>query len=67
MKQVIDLLGKKVSFSTFVDTEEFINIGTVTEIILSLKGEHYISIDEGEFCKLSDLNKFLVFHHKDSI
>lgn len=69
MKQVIDLLGKKVSFATFLGTEEFVNIGTVTDILLSLNGEHQISIDHGDFYKLSEVKKFLVleFQKQDTI
>lgn len=60
MKQVIDLLGKKVCFSTFIGTDEFINIGTVTDVVLSLTGNNQISIDDGDFFVLSELEKFLV-------
>lgn len=60
MKQVIDLLGKKVSFGSFCGDQEYINIGTVTDIVLSLKGEHQISVDDGDFYSLSEINKLLV-------
>lgn len=55
MNKIIDLLGKTVKF---VHTEEerfFEEQGQITEIVLSLSGEHQISINNDEFYILSDL------------
>jgi len=58
MNKIIDLLGKTVKF---VHTEEerfFEEEGQITEIVLSLSGEHQISINNDEFYILSDLLEF---------
>ena len=55
MNKIIDLLGKTVKF---VHTEEerfFEEEGQITENVLSLSGEHQISINNDEFYILSDL------------
>jgi hypothetical protein len=59
MKQVIELLGKKVMFSYNEGEKEYSNKGTVTDIILSIDNQHQISIDNDEFYILSDLKDFL--------
>ena len=58
MNKIIDLLGKTVKF---VHTEEerfFEEEGQIIEIVLSLSGEHQISINNDEFYILSDLLEF---------
>lgn len=58
MNKIIDLLGKTVKF---VHTEEerfFEEQGQITEIVLSLSGEHQVSINNDEFYNLSDLLEF---------
>ena len=58
MNKIKDLLGKTVKF---VHTEEerfFEEEGQITEIVLSLSGEHQISINNDEFYILSDLLEF---------
>lgn len=58
MNKIIDLLGKTVKF---VHTEEerfFEEEGQITEIVLSLSGEHQVSINNDEFYNLSDLLEF---------
>jgi len=64
MKQVIDLMGKNVSFTNNTKVENIFhseNIqGMVTDIILSLDGNHQVAVENGEFFVLSDLLDFKV-------
>lgn len=64
MKQVIDLMGKNVSFTNNTKDEKIFhseNIqGMVTDIILSLDGNHQVAVENGEFFVLSDLLDFKV-------
>ena len=45
MKQVIELLGKTVKFVHTENDHFFEEQGQITEIVLSLSGEHQISIN----------------------
>ena len=64
MKQVIDLLGKNVNFiSNAKFKQDFIseNIkGMVTDVVLSLDGNHQISVEHGDFYLLSELTEFKI-------
>lgn len=68
MQQVIDLLGKNVNFIINIKLkQDFIseNInGMVTDVVLSLDGNHQISVEHGEFFVLSDLLEFHVLDAK---
>ena len=58
MKQVIELLGQTVKFIHTENERFFEQEGQITEIVLSLSGEHQISINNDEFYILSDLLEF---------
>jgi len=62
MKQVIDLLGKNVNFISNTKFKQYFiseNIkGMVTDVVLSLDGNHQISVEHGDFFVLSDLLEF---------
>jgi hypothetical protein len=58
MKEIIDLVGKRVKFLCKLDDEFVEDSGTVSDVILNINGFHQISIDGGEFNKLSDLLEF---------
>ena len=64
MQQVIDLLGKNVNFIRNIKfKQDFIseNInGMVTDVVLSLDGNHQICVEHGDFFVLSDLLEFQV-------
>lgn len=64
MQQVIDLLGKNVNFIRNIKLkQDFIseNIkGMVTDVVLSLDGNHQISVEHGDFFVLSDLLEFKI-------
>jgi hypothetical protein len=64
MQEVIDLLGKNVNFIRNIKLkQDFIseNIkGMVTDVVLSLDGNHQISVEHGDFFVLSDLLEFQV-------
>ena len=49
MKQVIELLGKTVKFVHTENGHFFEEQGQITEIVLSLSGEHQISINNDDF------------------
>ena len=49
MKQVIELLGKTVKFVHTENGHFFEEQGKVTEVLLSLSGEHQISINDNDF------------------
>jgi hypothetical protein len=55
MKQVIELLGKTVKFVHTENGHSFKEQGQVTEIVLSLSGDHQVSIDNGDFYILKNL------------
>jgi hypothetical protein len=58
MNKIIDLLGKSVKFVHTENERFFEQEGQITEIVLSLSGEHQISINNDEFYILSNLLKF---------
>ena len=58
MNKIIDLLGKTVKFVHTEEEKFFEEEGQITEIVLSLSGEHQISINNDEFYILSDLLEF---------
>ena len=49
MKEIKDLLGKTVKFIHTENERFFEEEGQITEIVLSLSGEHQISINNDEF------------------
>ena len=61
-KDILSLMGQKVSFirSLKVQDEFYTEEikGTVTDISLSLSGQHSISVDGGDFFLLSELLEF---------
>lgn len=64
MKQVIDLLGKNVQFSHTIKVDEKSYStsvrGIVTDVVLSLDGNHEVSVEGGDFFTFSDLLDFKV-------
>ena len=58
MNKIIDLLGKSVKFIHTENERFFEEEGQITEIVLSLSGEHQISINNDEFYILSNLLEF---------
>lgn len=58
MNKIIDLLGKSVKFVHTENERFFEQEGQITEIVLSLSGEHQISINNDEFYILSNLLEF---------
>ena len=61
---VLELLGKQVSFihSIKVGSDVYSSdySGTVTNVVISLNNEPEISIDDGDFHKLSKLSNFQI-------
>lgn len=61
---IISLMGKQVSFvdNMKIDGEFYSKQiqGQVTDIVLSLDGNHQISVEGGDFFVLSDLLEFQV-------
>ena len=55
MKNIIDLLGKTVKFVHTENERFFEEQGQITEIVLSLSGEHQISINNNDFYILKNL------------
>lgn len=64
MQNIVELLGKSVSFitTTKVDKKIFVREekGIVTDIVLNLDGKHQISLDEGDFHTLSEVLEFQI-------
>lgn len=64
MKQVIDLMGKNVSFTNNIKVENVFHSekieGMVTDVLLSLDGNHQVAVENGDFFVLSDLFDFKV-------
>lgn len=64
MKQVIDLMGKNVSFTNNIKVENVFHSekieGMVTDVLLSLDGNHQVAVENGDFFVLSDLVDFKV-------
>ena len=59
---VLELLGKQVSFVYTIDISSIAHSldcsGVITNIVISLNDEPVISIDDGDFYKLSELSDF---------
>lgn len=64
MQNIVELLGKSVSFitTTKVDNNIFVREekGVVTDVVLSLDGNHQISLDQGDFHTLSEVLEFQI-------
>lgn len=64
MQNIVELLGKSVSFitSTKVDNKIFVREekGVVTDVVLNLDGNHQISLDQGDFHTLSEVLEFQI-------
>lgn len=64
MQNIVELLGKSVSFitSTKVDNKIFVREekGVVTDVVLNLDGNHQISLDQGDFYTLSEVLEFQI-------
>lgn len=64
MQNIVELLGKSVSFitSTKVDKKIFVREekGVVTDVVLNLDGNHQISLDQGDFYTLSEVLEFQI-------
>jgi len=64
MQNIVELLGKSVSFIATTKVEKKIFIreekGVVTDVILNLNGSHQISLDYGEFHTVSELLEFQI-------
>lgn len=57
---VLNLLGKKVSFSYGLKDFTFQTDGVVTSIVFNLHGEHEFSVDDGEFYSFTEVIDFKV-------
>jgi hypothetical protein len=61
---IISLMGKQVSFVNNIKIEDKLHSeqveGQVTDIVLSLDGNHQVSVEGGDFFVLSDLLEFEV-------
>ena len=60
-KDIVSLMGQQVSFIRSLKQDKFYTEeikGTVTDISLSLSGQHSISVDHGDFFLLSKLLEF---------
>ena len=59
-KDIVSLMGQKVSFISSLGDEFYTEEikGTVTDISLSLSGQHSISVDGSDFFLLSELLEF---------
>ena len=64
LEYIINLMGEQVSFVRNVKVkDEFLSEqvqGQVTDIVLSLDGEHQVSVEGGDFFPFSDLLEFQV-------
>ena len=64
MQNIVELLGKSVSFitSTKFDNKIFFREekGVVTDVVLNLDGNHQISLDQGDFHTLSEVLEFQI-------
>ncbi|MGQ1064625.1 hypothetical protein ACT4UW_19780 (plasmid) [Acinetobacter baumannii] len=64
MQNIVELLGKSVSFITTTKVEKKIFVrekkGIVTDVILNLDGNHQISLDQGDFHTLSEVLEFQI-------
>ena len=61
-KDIVSLMGQQVSFISSLKVEDKFYTeqikGTVTDISLSLSGQHSISVDGSDFFLLSELLEF---------
>ena len=60
-KDIVSLMGQQVSFIRSLKQDKFYTEeikGTVTDISLSLSGQHSISVDDGDCFLLSELLEF---------
>ena len=61
-KDIVSLMGQQVSFISSLKVEDKFYTkeikGTVTDISLSLSGQHSISVDRGDYFLLSELIEF---------
>ena len=61
---IISLMGKQVSFVNNIKIEDKFHSeqveGQVTDIVLSLDGNHQVSVQGGDFFVLSDLLEFQI-------
>lgn len=64
MNHITDLLGKTVSFidSLVVDKKIYSTevSGVVTQVVLDSQGNHEISVNDGDFYRVSELLEFQV-------
>ena len=64
VKNIVSLIGKQVSFVNNIKIEDKFHSeqiqGQITDIILSLDGNHKVSVEGGDFFVLSDLLEFEV-------
>ena len=64
MQNIVELLGKSVSFITTTKVGKKIFVreekGIVTDVILNLDGNHQISLDQGDFHTLSEVLEFQI-------
>lgn len=64
LESIINLMGEHVSFvQNFKVGDEFLSEkvqGQVTDIVLSLDGNHQVSVEGGDFFAFSDLLDFKV-------
>lgn len=64
MQNIVELLGKSVSFITTTKVEKKIFVrqekGIVTDVVLNLDGNHQISLNEGDFHTLSEVLEFQI-------
>lgn len=64
MQNIVELLGKSVSFITTIKVDNKIFVheqkGVVTDVVLSLDGNHQISLDQGDFHTLSEVLEFKI-------
>lgn len=64
MKHIVDLVGKTVSFIDSIKVENKIYSkevsGIVTQVILDSRGNHEISVNDGDFYKVSELLEFQI-------
>lgn len=63
MQNIVELLGKSVSFITTTKVEKIFvreEKGIVTDVILNLDGNHQISLDQGDFHTLSEVLEFQI-------
>lgn len=64
MQNIVELLGKSVSFITSTKVDKKILVreekGVVTDVVLNLDGNHQISLDQGDFYTLSEVLEFQI-------